>query len=102
MAGPGAVAYAEPEASDYDKAMGRDPARRQTEDERYALGSHKEELTGDLAQARHFGEAPTQQRAQNRRGELGQQRLGRRHEGGPPLGRGRRVARGEFSQQEVR
>ena len=38
--------------SEYDIAMGRDPAGRQPEDERYASGSHREELTGSLAKAR--------------------------------------------------
>jgi hypothetical protein len=41
----------QPQASEYDMAMGRDPGR-QAEDERFAFGSHRDELTGDLAQVR--------------------------------------------------
>jgi hypothetical protein len=40
------------EASEYDMAMGRDPAGRQAQDERFAYVEHKDELTGDLAWVR--------------------------------------------------
>jgi hypothetical protein len=39
-------------ADEYGMAMGQPAGGHQADDERYAFGNHKEELTGDLAQAR--------------------------------------------------